>query len=469
MRRGSGLARFVSLVAILSGVGASAAAEIAKAPDSFAVPIARGKPALGAGYDSTLGAARAEPGACVEDIGTERSEEPSTRYSIATLSRAGGRLVIGVHVAVVTAVETLASPRLTDASRRLGQADGAAFRDLCGDGYVARVELGGHWLAELEIDRADVARAGAGLVTGTWSDAEPFRTALESLTKLRTSARELPGGSRADAVEIAPAALVERAVTFPSTVTSETERPFLAVFAGYTRESLSGVVLPGANELDGRDVAEQVFRGGRSAPGSTAASRAAEMRLAQVHRYEPEAPAATAPSETAPITLSNESLQAAADPTPPPAAPAPPAAQAPPAAPAARATAAAAPQVHKQAAFVFEEAGAPTVYATTVAPGGVHAERQRQRFYWVPGAARTSPAIDRAIAAAMAGTPVRGVTVAIVEVGADVVVMTDVPPLAGVFSTAAGERRAWIAGVAEPDASQRAALDAAVRAERAAE
>jgi len=462
MRGCGGWVRIALGLAIAAGHAGLGRADIGRAPDSFGIAIANGSPALGAGYDSTAAAPRGEPGACVEDLGTERNDEPSASYSLVTLTRVGGRLVIGAHVAAVTAVETLASPRMTDAARRLGGSDGAAFRELCGDGFVAKVQLGGHWMGEIEVDPVDAARAGSRITTGSWSDPEPFRAALEALVKYRVTARELPDGKRAATVELAPAAFVERAVSFPERVTAATEKPFLAVFAGYTREALSGVVLPGASEVDGREVAERVFRAGQANPTSTAASRAAEMRLAQVKRYVPEEESA---GDAEPIVISNESLERMN-------AAAPPAAQAPNSSPLrARPTAApsAPAEVHRQAAFVFEEPGAPVVYATTVAPGGVHAERQRQRYYWVPGAASATPAIEQAIAAAKQGAPVRGVTVAIVEVGANVVVMTDAPPLAGVHSIQAGERRAWIAGVSQPDASQQAALAEAIRAERAAQ
>jgi len=446
--------------------GAQAGREAPPAP--FAIPIVHGKPALGAGYDAKLGAARGDPGACVADVGTEHVDAPAVHYSIATLTRAGGRLVLGVHVAAVTAAETLASPRLTDASRRLAQSDAGAFRDLCGDGYVARVELGGQWLAEIEIDPADVVRAGPRVTTGTWSDVEPFRTALEYVTKnFAFTARELPDGSRADARDVAPGTLVERATGFAATVDAAHAKPFVAVYAGYDKGAFSGVALSAPDALDDREVAERLFQSGAGAPTSSAASRAAEMRLAQAHHYDP------AQEGEEPVRLSNASLGKPEDPLPDGNAPPPPAAAAPveaKAAPSPVAPPAAAPSaepvVRKQAALVFE-GGGPPVYATTRAPGGVHAEHVRERFYWVPGMAEATPAVRAAIDAAKEGSPVRGTTVEIVEVGPIAVVLTDAPPAAGVFSAPAGERRAWIAGVASPDPAQRAALDAAIRAEGA--
>jgi hypothetical protein len=455
-------------VAAAWGLGLAAAWGVPRAahaasdppPPPFAIPIVKGQPALGAGWDAKLGTARGDPGACVADVGTDRVEAPSVQYSIATLTRAGGRLVLGVHVASITATETLSSPRLTDASRRLGQGDTAAFRDLCGDGYVARVELGGQWLAEVEIDPGDVVRAGPRVTTGTWTDVEPFRAALEYVTKnFAYTARELPEGSRADARDIAAGTLVDRATGFAATVDPDHAKPFVAIYAGYEKNAFSGVALSQPDALEGREIAERVFRGAAGAPTTSAASRAAEMRLAQAHHYDP------AQEGEEPVRLSNASLGKPEDPlpdgsTPPPAAPV--VAKAAPA----PAASGAEPVVHKQAALVFE-GGGPPVYATTRAPGGVHAEHVRERFYWVPGMAEATPAVRTAIDAAKGGSPVRGTTVEIIEVGAIAVVLTDAPPAAGVFSEPVGERRAWIAGVASPDPAQRAALDAAIRAEGA--
>lgn len=465
-RRAGWFACVVGTIGVAVAAGGAAHAD---PPQPFAIPIAHGKPALGAGWDSKLGFARGEAGACVEDVGTERVDAPAVHYSIATLTRAGGRLVLGVHVAAVAASETLSSPRLTDASRRLAQGDVAAFRDLCGDGFVARVDLGGHWLGELEVAGSDVVRASPRVTTGTWTDPEPFRAALEQITKsYSTTARELPDGNRAEARELEPAALVERAVGFPATVTAESAKPFLAEFAGYEKPAFSGLVLSTPEPVDGGDVAEQIFRSGRSTSTSGAASRAAEMRLAQVHHDDEPA------ADAEPIRLSNASLGKPEEPLlgSEPEAGSPPAAAAPAAEPQRQASAAATerePVVRKQAALVYDTAGGPPVFATTRAPFGVHTEHLRERFYWVPGAAQATPDVVRAIEAAKTGAPTRGTTVAIVEVGPTVVVMTDAPPAAGVFSEPAGERRAWIAGVTKPDADQRAALDAAIRAEGAAQ
>jgi hypothetical protein len=73
--------------------------------------------------------------------------------------------------------------------------------------------------------------------------------------------------------------------------------------------------------------------------------------------------------------------------------------------------------------------------------------------------------VKRAIAGARADAPARGATVVVAEVGAATVVMTDVAPAGDTHSEAAGERRAWIAGVRAPNAAERAALAAAIEAD----
>jgi hypothetical protein len=94
----------------------------------------------------------------------------------------------------------------------------------------------------------------------------------------------------------------------------------------------------------------------------------------------------------------------------------------------------------------------------------VYAEKIRQRSYWVPGVATSTPEVDDALAAAAQSPPVRGTTILVVEVGSTAVVMTDAAPVAGVHAEPAGPLQAWIAGVQAPDPAQRRALEAAVRA-----
>ena len=425
-------------------------------PRAMAVPIGRADLALGAAYDSESETARGETGACVEGDETLERDATGARYSIATLTRAGGRLVVGIHVSAPIRVEQLGNPRLTDAARRLERSDGDGFRDLCGDGYLASVTRGDQFLAEVEVQRKDVSRALARLTTGTWADPDAFRDALEALVKpVAVTARELPGGSRAAARPLSAEEVVTRALAFPATVTPENAKPYLAGFEPYSSSAFSGMVLPDPEDLDDREVAEKVFRQGRGLQRS-AASRAADLRAVQVQRSEPEP--APPRRERVAATASEEAATGLASDTP--------AAIAPPAAPAlGLESPPTVSQLRSQAALVYATPGELPVFATTRAPDGVHAERVRERAYWVPGAAAATPEVTRAIERARSEAPARGTTVVIVDVGAATVVMTDAAPAGGTFSVPAGERRAWIAGVVRPNSSQRAALAAAVEAE----
>ncbi len=220
--------------------------------------------------------------------------------------------------------------------------------------------------------------------------------------------------------------------------------------------------LPEPDDLDDSEVAEEVFRERGVRPRSTAAERSADMHAARVHRTEPEEPPSVPPDRVVraePLQPEpSEPVNATAteirpEPAlPPPAAPAP-------------EPGVAAPKLQSQPALVFGAAGELPVYATTHAPGGVYAERVRQREYWVPGADAATPAVKRAIERARAEAPARGTTVVFAEVGSATVVMTDAAPAGATHSEAAGERRAWIAGVVTPTAAQRAAIAAAIEAE----
>lgn len=451
--------RLVRLVGFGLGLGFALVARSAPAAEPrgdspFAFPIGPTPLELGAGYDARQRLARGEVGSCVTAEATDPREGPAAQYSIATLTRAGGRLVVGVHVSVPLRVEVLRVARVTDAARRLQGADPEGFHALCGDGFVATRTLGDQLLVEVEVASQDVLRARRQLISGSWTDPDSFRQALDALVKRHeVTVRELPGGSRAAARPLSADALIERALAFPASVTEEGAKPYLASFEPYSADSFSGLPLPEPELIEPTDLVEQVFRdpGG---PSRSAASRAADLRAAQVQRSEPEA--ASAPAPDAVVFAQPDEVTGAPEAAAPPAAPAP-------------ASAAQAPRLRSLAALVFSPSGELPVFATTHAPAGLFATRVRERDYWVPGAAEATPAVQRAIAKARADAPARGATVVVAEVGAIAVVMTDAPPVGDTYSEAAGERRAWIAGVAAPNAAQRAALAAAIEADARAQ
>lgn len=431
--------------------------------DPAPIDVSRRSIELGSGFDTRLREARGEPGSCVQDIGTERADAAATHYSIATLSHVGGRLVIGVHVGKQVAIESLASPHMTDAARRLANSDPGAFRDLCGDGFVAARALGGQWFAELAVQGTDAVRAARRLEAGTWSDPAQFREVLDRLAASGgVSAREIPKGNRSGARALTMTDVIEQAIAFPASIPDDATTPYYAIFAPYSEPALSGMPLPGAGEIDARELAQLAFRDEGPSERSSAAFRAAEMRKAVVHRERQDFravageasslaaaadPQAFAPREgeidersvreavTAPAAVQEIGVESAG----------------------------ARPAVQKMAALVYADPDLPPVYATTTVPTGLYAERVRQRSYWVPGAAQPSAAVRAAIEKAKAATPTSGTTVIVFEqAGTPPVVLTDAAPVEGTFSAPAGEGHAWIAGVATPDTAQRAAIDAAI-------
>jgi hypothetical protein len=424
----------LALVALLAAAGV-------RAEDDVLAPIDPDEPVkLGAAWDS-------DARSVVGDEGCIRFEEPDRReggvptWTLLTLSRVGERLLLGLYASAPVATEGMLEAKVEDASRRLAGSDREGFRDLCGDGFVAARAWGAQYVAEIEIDPDDVTRASAVLEAGVWTDPEEFRSAVEAVIgRFGATARELPGGRRARAKEIAPAEALRKALELPEHVTAETARPYLAMIRPYPDSSLVGLAIEIDPTLGWGDAARYVFLHDQFSQGATSAAvRAAEMRKAVVKRDPASAPVrASAPA---------------------------PAGMAPAEAPARPAPVAAAPaegpvRLERVAALVFSDPSGVPVYATTHAPPGVYAEQVKQRAYWLPGVAQPTDDEREALGRAAKAAPTRGTTVVFAEVGATPVVLTDVAPAGGVYATRAGSRHAWIAGVREPDAAQRKALAA---------
>jgi hypothetical protein len=474
------LARALGRVLVLgatllaAGPGLDAPARAVDA-EPFLMPIPSGERLpIGTAWSATQNRPLGDTGACVEASGTERHEGGTPVWSLLVLSRAGGRFVLGLHVSVPVATEGLRGAHLSDAARRLSRSAPASFAELCGDGFVAAEAYGGQYVAEIEVDPRDVARASALVETGTWTEAEAFQESVARWTGVvRSTARELPDALRENAVPLSTDEALRRAAAFPSTVKAETAPPYLALFHPYPASAVSGLEMDVDPTVGWGDVARQVFlHDPTRLAGSSAAARAAEMRKAVAHREATAAsgPAGTSLSDEPPVPASAASGVASAPPGATEAADA--SAGAAPPAPAARAPAAAPPaaappgsvRVHRMAALVFAVSDEIPVYATTQAPPGVYAEKVRQRSYWVPGVAASTPEVHDALAAAAQSPPVRGTTILVAEVGSTAVVLTDAAPVAGVHAEPAGPLQAWIAGVHAPDPAQRHALEAAVRA-----
>lgn len=477
-RRPSRLA--LGLVAIALAGSAPAGAQ-----ESFLLPLDAAAPlALGTAWNRGDARPMGDPGACMGGAGTERHEGGPTTWTLVVLSRAGGRLLVGAHVARTVASEGLAEARIPDAARRLAQDDDSNFRLLCGDGFVAARALGGQYVGEIEIGPGQAPAASARLRTGVWTEPGPFQASLEALAATTgAQARELPGGRRSEAAPIAAAELVRRALAFPETVSAETATPFLAMVRSYPEWAFAGTTITIDPTLGWGDAARVVFLhdAGAGVGGSAAAARSAEMRKAVVKRRPGDprrpfgAPAGVAlpadatapPAAEAGLVADGESAASAPGPTATAAAPAEQAGVE--ELPAAVADATpepppAAAERHRMAALVYPGMeGETPVFATTQAPPGVYAEKVKQRVYWMPGVAEPTAAVREALARAAAAAPARGTTIVVAEVAGTTVVLTDVAPAPGIHAEPAGALQAWIAGVAAPTPAQREALAAAAR------
>lgn len=442
---------------------ALAASAPAGAQEPFLLPLETDAPlALGTAWNGDEARPMGEPGACMGGAGADRHEGGPTTWTLVVLSRAGGRLLVGAHVARTIASEGLAEPRIPDAARRLAQGDDRSeFEVLCGDGFVAARALGAQYVGEIEIGPGQADAASARLRTGVWTDPEPFQAGLEALVGITgAQARELPGGRRSRAVPLRGDELVRRALAFPDTVTAETATPFLAMVRPYPEWAFAGTTVAIDPTLGWGDAARAVFLhdAGAGVGGSAAALRSAEMRKAVVQRRpgDPRRPFGAPTGVVLPAAASEPvaTAQAVEAVDPPPAA----LAQATPEPPPVAA------ERHRMAALVYAgPEGETPVFATTQAPPGVFSEKVKQRVYWVPGVAEATPAVREALARAAAAPPARGTTIVVAEVGGTAVVLTDVAPAPGIHAEPAGELRAWIAGVAEPTPAQREALAAAAR------
>lgn len=104
--------------------------------------------------------------------------------------------------------------------------------------------------------------------------------------------------------------------------------------------------------------------------------------------------------------------------------------------------------------------------ATPEAPPDHYAEQWDGRAFWLPGVVEPTPLVRKVIrearARAASGESVR---LRVHAVDGARVWTSPSPPFAGVFSLAAGGRRAWIAGVRAPDAAQLRALESVLVAE----
>ncbi|MDJ0867867.1 MAG: hypothetical protein QNK03_17310, partial [Myxococcota bacterium] len=397
-RKGEGMARGV-VVALTALLALSATA----AEEGVWVALDAGRPAaLGAAWDARHARALGGGDTCIRAVAPERTPLERAHYELVVLSRAGGRLLLGVHAAVTLEREALPDVRLSDAAHRLAYADAAAFRALCGDAFLAARAWGAQLLVELEVDPDDARRTAAWLETsrayGVRGDPEQLVETIDWLfRRYRVSARELPAGSRARALAIEPTVLIERLKGFRAAVTAASAVPFL----------------------------------GRTAPWSS------ELRAGAAASIEVDEPGGLATAAFASLSRTGSRRASAALAAPRVAAPP--------------------PVVRISRAWSLESAGG-VVYATREPPpGGVFSERAGLRHYWEPGAAAATPALRARLGDAASAEPDAHVDVRCVRIGTIWVHVTPARPRAGVFAARTADGWAWIAGVATPTRAERAA------------
>lgn len=356
-------------------------------------------------------------GACVDYDTTSFAPAPRVRITLKTLSRAGGHFLVGLHVAREQGVETLEAARLNDAARRLAHRDKKAFRELCGDVFVAATVTGSQFVGELEVDGRQGNAAFAWLrargFLGASEDVEGVTKVLEHFAKqFAPEARWFPGGQRAEVETTSAEALIAGARAFPESEESKQGRAYLALLVDYNERMLTGLAseftLPPPEE-PGR----AVFAAMRPRRG-----KASEMLLARSERRPPPAPRPRPPVfrvERVPV----RALQM----------------------------------------------GATTVYAGASELPDHYVERVGATWFWVPGAAAGTPRVRNAIAAAIASDAIDRAPLVWVrryatgDATGRAVYFSPDAPAAGIFGARGGEGYAWLPGVSAPSTREQALLE----------
>jgi hypothetical protein len=122
-------------------------------------------------------------------------------------------------------------------------------------------------------------------------------------------------------------------------------------------------------------------------------------------------------------------------------------------------------QVTSSPVVMYEVSSEAVVYSTSYNPKGMYWENVKGRSYWVPGAAKASREVKKAIQRAGAmTTPTANATVITYTIGEDLVYLTNEAPLTGIYSQRADVLHAWIPGVTNPTEAERNAIATAVTA-----
>ena len=205
----------------------------------------RGVP-LGQGWHAGQRRFVSRRGACIQYAESTFEPRESVHAALETLSRAGGHLRVGLHIATHRGIESIEGARLVDAARRLARQDAPAFRALCGDVFVAGTVAGAQWVGEFEIDSRNGNAAHLWLqrrgLLGVADDLEALVSNLETFVEnFPVHAQLLPDGRRSAAQPIAAETLLVAAREFPESAEASVARPYLGLLLDYAERMRSGL------------------------------------------------------------------------------------------------------------------------------------------------------------------------------------------------------------------------------------
>ncbi len=421
--RGAALAATLAVAAPNASLAETAPTSPVSLEARLVVPLeGADSAALGRGWSDANRRFVSQRGTCVAYTSSYFEPAESAHVALEVLSRAGGHLRLGLHVAVHRGVESVESAQLVDAVRRLERQDDASFRAVCGDAFVAGTVSGAQFVGEFEIGSRQGSAAHSWLqrrrLLGPSADLAALAEGLESFVgEFSMRAQQLPDGRRAAAQPMAPEALIAAAAAFPESPEAERARPYLALLIDYPARMQSGIAIDLAMrppEAPGR----AVFAAMRPRRSS-----ASEMHLARAQRRLP--PPGTGQRSPAPVV------------------------------PVFR--------VERFPVRVIQTAGV-SVYAGANAPPDHFVERAGGYSFWIPGAAAGTPRVAAAIAYAMAqspeAAPLRWVRrYAAGDLAGAAVYLSPDAPIEGIHSGRNPVGYAWIPGVAHPNARERKLMD----------
>ncbi len=418
---GPGRAATAALAAALGIAGVSALPASAQDDEARETPrfvVALGPDdanAYGRGWSARERRFVSARGTCVDYADTRFNPASRVRITLKTLSRAGGRFLLGLHVAVEQGIETINAAGLRDAARRLASRDPRAFGELCGDAFVAATLMGAQFVGELEVGGGRGTEAynwlRARRVLGVSKDVEGVTKVLEHFAGVfAPEARWFPTGRRIDVRETTAESLILRARGFPESDAAAEAFPYQALLVEYTDRMHSGLASEFALAVP-EEPGAAVFAAMRPQRG-----RISDMHLARPDRRTLPAPP---PRTRGPVF-----------------------------------------RVERFPVRALRRADV-TVYAGPNELPDHFSEWYQGASYWVPGATMGTPRVRAAIASAIASGRVAEAPLVFVrryatgDAEGHAVYFTRDAPAGEIHSAPGGDGFAWIPGVSAPSTRER--------------